>query len=94
MIFVTVMILITLFSKKMTMFKKVINYFTFSVLYFLFMAFISLGAYYGVDLADVSVLYQNDKILSFVQISNFILLIWLIYTGFYHLYKHFKDKYD
>ena len=93
-VFVTVMILITLFSKKLTMFKKVINYLFFSTLYFLFMSFIALGAYHGVDLVDTSVLYQNDTILSIVQISNFLLLIWLIYTGFYHLYKHFKKKYD
>lgn len=93
-IFVTVMILITLFSKKLTMFKKVINYLFFSMLYFLFMAFIALGASNGVDLAETSVLYQNDTILSIVQISNFILLIWLIFTGFYHLNKYFKKKYD
>ena len=92
--FVTVMILITLFSKKMTQFKKVVNYFFFSTLYFLFMAFIAVGAYYEVDLADTSVLYKNDTVLSFVQVSNFILLIWLLYTGFYHLYKFFKKKYD
>ena len=93
-VFVTVMILITLFSKKLTMFKKVINYLFFSTLYFLFMSFIALGAYHGVDLVDTSVLYQNDTILSIVQISNFLLLVWLIYTGFYHLYKHLKKKYD
>lgn len=93
-VFVTIMILVTLFSKKMTMFKKIFNYFFFSTLYFLFMSFIALGAYHGVDLVDTSVLYQNDTILSIVQISNFILLIWLIYTGFYNLHKYFKNKYD
>ena len=93
-LFVTVMILITLFSKKMTTFKKVINYLFFSTLYFLFMSFIALGAHYGVDLVETTVLYQNDVILSIVQISNFLLLIWLIFTGFYHLNRHFKNKYD
>lgn len=92
--FGTVMILYTLFSKKLTMFKKVINYAFFSTLYFFFMSFIALAAYDSVDLVDVSVLYQNETILSLVQISNFILLIWLIFTGFYHLYKYFKKKYD
>ena len=93
-VFVTVMILITLFSKKLTMFKKVINYLFFSILYFLFMSFIALGAYHGIDLIDTTILYQNNTILSIVQISNFLLLIWLVYTGFYQLYKHFKNKYD
>jgi len=93
-IFVTVMILITLFSRKLTMFKKVINYLVFSILYFLFMSFIAIGAYNGIDLAEITLLYQNDTVLSIVQISNLLLLIWLIYTGFYHLFKHFKNKYD
>lgn len=93
-IFVTIMILITLFSKRMTMFKKIVNYFVFSTLYFLFMSFIALGAYYGIDLVDTTLLYQNNTILSIVQISNFLLLMWLIYTGFYHLFKYFKKKYD
>lgn len=93
-IFVTVMILYTLFSKKMTQFKKVVNYLFFSILYFLFMSFIALSAYDGVDLVDTAKLYQNDTILSFVQISNFLLLVWLLYTGFYHLYKYLKKRFD
>lgn len=93
-IFVTILILYTLFSKKMTQFKKIINYLFFSVLYFFFMSFIALAAYDSVDLVDVTVLYQNETVLSLVQISNFILLVWLIFTGFYHLYKFFRKKYD
>ena len=93
-LFVSIMILWTLFSKKLTQFKKIFNYFFFSVLYFFFMSFISLAAYDGVDLLDISVLYQNNTILSFVQVSNLILLIWLFFTGFYWLYKYFKKKFD
>jgi hypothetical protein len=58
------------------------------------MAFVALAAYDSVDLVEVSVLYQNETILSLVQISNLILLVWLLFTGFYHLYKYFKKKYD
>ena len=94
MAFVTVMILWTLFSKKMTYFKKVLNYSFFSILYFFFMSFIALAAYDGVDLVDITKLYQNNTILCLVQISNFILLIWLLVTGFYWLYKYFKNEYD
>lgn len=93
-VFVTIMILYTLFSKKLTNFKKIINYFVFSILYFLFMSFIALSAYDGVDLVDITKLYRNDTILCIVQISNFLLLIWLLYTGFYHLYKYWKKRYD
>ena len=93
-IFVTVMILYTLFSKKLTKFKKIFNYTFFSILYFFFMSFIALAAYDSVDLVEVSVLYQNETILSLVQISNLILLIWLLFTGFYHLFIFFKERYD
>ena len=93
-LFITIIILYTLFSKKMTTFKKVFNYLLFSIIYFLFMSFISLGAYDGVDLLNTPLLYENDTILSLVQISNLILVIWIIYTGFYYLYRHFKKKYD
>jgi len=93
-IFVTFLILFTLFSKKMTKFKKIINYSFFSILYFFFMSFIALAAYDAVDLVDITTLYKNEVILSLVQVSNFILVIWLLFTIFYHLYKYFKVKYD
>lgn len=92
-VFVTGMILWTLFSKKMTLFKKIFNYFFFSILYFLFMSFVALAAYDGVDLIDTAKLYQNNTVLCFVQISNLLLLLWIIYTFFYHLFLLFKKKY-
>ena len=93
-IFVTVMILWTLFSKKISKLKKIINYLFFSILYYFFMSFIALAAYDNVDLVNTSVLYQNDTILSLVQMSNFLLVVWLVFTGFYWLYKYFQKKYD
>lgn len=93
-LFISIMIIYTLFSKKLTMFKKVVNYFFFSILYFFFMSFIALATYDGVDLLDISKLYQNDIILSFVQVSNFILVIWILFTAFYWLYKYFRRNYD
>ena len=93
-LFVTVMILWTLFSKKISQFKKVVNYLFFSILYFFFMSFIALATYDAVDLVDTSKLYQNETILCFVQISNFILLIWFLFTGFYWLYFYLKKRFD
>lgn len=93
-VFVTIMILYNLFSKKLSFFKKVFNYLFFSLMYFLFTSFISLATYDGVDFLDVTKVYQNDTILSFVQISNLLLVIWTIFTGFYHLYLFYKKKYD
>lgn len=93
-VFVTVMILYTLFSRKLSIFKKIFNYSFFSILYFFFMSFIALASADGVDLMDITKLYENEVILSLVQISNFILLIWGIYTCFYHLYLYLKKNYD
>jgi hypothetical protein len=76
------------------MFKKIVNYSFFSTLYFFFMAFIALAAYDSVDLVEVAILYQNETILSLVQISNLILLVWALFTGFYHLYVYFKKRYN
>ena len=94
MLFVTIMILTTLFSKRLNSFKKIVNYSFFSLLYFFFMAFITLCAYDNVDMIDTAVLYQNNVILSIVQISNFILLLWILFTCFYNLFQYFKKKYD
>ena len=88
------MILYTLFSKKITDFKKIINYLFFSIVYFFFMSFMALSAYDGVDLMDITNLYKNDTILSLVQMSNFLLVTWLLFTGFYYLYKYFKKRFD
>lgn len=94
MVFVTIMILVTLFSNKMTTFKKIFNYFNFSVMFFFFISFMSIVAYQNVDFTDFLVLYQNDVILSIIQISNFILFFWIIFTAFYYLYKMFKRKFE
>lgn len=94
MLFVTIMILYTLFSKKLSIFKKKVNYFFFSILYFFFMSFIALAAYDNVDLLDITKLYENDTILSFVQISNLLLVLWILFTAFYWLFRYLKKKYD
>ena len=93
-LFISIMIIWTLFTKKLTIFKKAVNYLFFSILYFFFMSFVALATYDGVDLLDITRLYQNDAILSFVQISNFILVIWILFTAFYWLYKYFRKKFD
>ncbi len=93
-LFVTVLMLYTIFSKKLTVVKKVINYFLFSFLYLLFMLFIILASYANVDLINVVDLYKNETILSIVQVSNLLLVCWLIFTFFYRLLLYFKTKYD
>ena len=58
------------------------------------MIIIALATYDGVDLLDTPTLYENDLILSLVQLSNFILVIWIIFTGFYWFYKYLKKRFD
>ena len=93
-LFVTIVMLKTVFSEKMTSFKKGVNYFFFSILYFLFMSFMALASYDGIDLINVVDLYKNEVILAIVQISNLLLVVWLIFTMFYELFKYFQKKYD
>ena len=94
MLFVSIMIVYTIFSKKITTFKKVFNYICFSLIYLLFLLFVTLSASNEIELNSMKELYTNNTILSLVQISNLILLIWIIFTLFYKLYCYFKKKYD
>lgn len=94
MVFVSCMILVTLFSNKLSSFKKIFNYCTFSLMFFFFISFMSIVAYQNVDFSDFVVLYQNDVILAIIQISNFILVFWFIFNLFYYLNKYFKKKFE
>ncbi len=93
-VLVTIFIVITITSNKLTKFKKIINYLCFGMLYFLFFSFISIASYTKVDLADKVQLYTNDLILAIVQISNLVFVCWIIYTVFWYLFRYFKKKYD
>ena len=94
MLFVSIMIVYTIYNKKITIFKKIFNYVCFSTIYFLFLLFVTLSASNEIELNSMKQLYTNNTIVSLVQISNLILLIWLLFTFFYKLYNYFKKKYD
>lgn len=93
-LFVSCMLIYTIFSKKLTKFKRVFNYSIFSFIYLLFMLFITLSASNGINLGNMKELYLNDTILSLIQMSNFLLFFWIIYTLFYKLYIYYKKKFD
>ena len=80
MVFVNIDIIITIFSKKMPNLKKVVNSFVLSILYFFFMAVVSLALSNKLDLSSTVSLYTNDTILSFIQVSNLIFFFWCEYT--------------
>lgn len=94
MVFITTIMVYTLFSKKLSNFKRVINYLVFSLIYFLFMSFIAITAYSDINLESTISLYTNDYVIAIVQASNLLLVIWAVFTLFYRLYLYFKKKYD
>lgn len=93
-IFVTGLMIYTIFNKKMKKIKKIVNYAYFSALYFFFMSFIVLSVYSGVDIYDTVALYKNEIILALVQVSNLLFLVWILFTLFYELYQFYKRKFD
>ncbi|MBQ8132212.1 MAG: hypothetical protein IJ193_06955 [Bacilli bacterium] len=93
-VIVTGIMIYTLFSKKLTNFKRIFNYLLFSIIYFLFTSFVALASFYKLDLGSSVSLYSNDNILVVVQASNFLLIFWIIYTFFYRLYNFYKERFD
>lgn len=94
MFFVVILLLFTIITKKMSKFKKIFNYIIFITMIFLYILFVILAVNNSIDLSDKVSLYKIDTILSVVQVSNFVLLIWFVVTCFYYLYLYFKKKYD
>lgn len=93
-LFVTVAIIITILSKKMTRPKKIVNSVVFSILYFCFMAVVSLAVTKSLNLSSTVSLYTNDTVLSFIQISNLLFFFWVEYTLLYYFYKFLEKKID
>jgi hypothetical protein len=83
----------TLFS-DISIIKKIINYIFTSIIYFLFFLFIVRVTMNGIVLMDLSNVYNDEVILSIVQISNLLFVIWIIVTVFYKLYNFYKKKFD
>lgn len=92
-ILVVTILMITVFSKKIADFKKIFNYVVFTLFNLLFFLFISVISYNKIDLASTIDLYSNNSILSLVQVSNVLFVMWFLFTFFYNLYKYFK-RYD
>ena len=82
------------FSKTMPALKKVLDSIFFVIIYFLFFIFIIVVYNNKLDLTDKVSLYTNDLVLSIVQLSNFVFVIWLVVIFFYKLYCFFSKNYD
>lgn len=93
-LFMVVVCIYTMFARKLKVFKKIFNYCCSVVVFLLFSMFVVLVVQNGLDMADTVSLYQNMQILSIVQVSNLILLLWIFVTFFYYLYLFFIKKFD
>lgn len=93
-IFAAVLVIVSVFSKKMSIIMRRVFAGFFSFIYLLFFNFILVSASAKLDLADKVSLYQNDAVLSIVQISNLVFVVWLLVILFYKLFLFFKKKYD
>ena len=91
---VTGMFIYTVLSLKLPKIKKIINYISFSLIYLNFIGLASFLIDEGIELTVDSTVYQYDLVTSFVNVSNLILLIWILITFFYYLYNYFKKKFD
>lgn len=94
MLFVIIVLLYTIISSKLSLFKKVFNFIFMLLTIFLYLIFMSLVLSNSIDLLDKTTLYSNDIILATIQVSNFILFFWIVYTIFYYLFKYYKNKFD
>lgn len=90
----TGILIYTLINERMYVVKRIINYVFLSIYFTLFIGVMSYIISNKVELTLDYSIYKDDVILSFIQISNFIFLLFLIITLFYKLYQYFKRKFD
>jgi len=93
-IFSSFILFYSIFSNKLSVFKKVFNYIVFNFMFFFSTSFVAVVTYNKLDVSIVEELYKNDLVLSIVQISNLLLFGWFILTLFYWLFIFFKNKFD
>lgn len=94
MLVVTIAIVVTILSNKMSRSKKIINSVVLSIMYLCFMCVASIAITNKLDLSVMAQLYQNETLLSFIQISNLLFSFWLEYTLLYYFYKFLEYKLD
>ncbi len=93
-IIVVFVLIYTLFCEKMSVVKRVVNYIFLCIYFTLFLGLMSFIISKKMELTLDYSIYQSDVVLSFVQVSNFIFLLWFLLTCFYRMYLYFQKKYD
>lgn len=94
MIIVTIAIIITILSNKMHKSKKIVNSIVLSIMYLCFMCVTAIAVTNKLDLSVAANLYNNDTLLSFIQVSDLIFFFWSEYTILYYFYRFLEYKLD
>lgn len=94
MILTTIALIVTILSNKMSKPKRIINSIVLSLMYLCFMCVAAIAISNNLDLSVTKDLYQNDTLLSFIQVSNMIFFFWIEYTVLYYFYKFLEYKLD
>lgn len=94
MILTTIALIVTILSNKMSKPKRIINSIVLSLMYLCFMCVAAIAISNNLDLSVTKGLYQNDTLLSFIQVSNMIFFFWTEYTVLYYFYKFLEYKLD
>ena len=93
-IFTTIYLIYSVYTEKMSMKKKIFNYIVSFILFVFFVGLFSYIISNGIELSVDYSIYKDKYILSFIQISNLIFLLWIIILMILKLYNYFKKKYD
>lgn len=93
-IFTTIYLIKNVYSEKYSMKFKIFNYVFSFLLFTLFVGLFSYVISNNIGLSIDYSIYKDKYILSFIQISNLIFVLWLFILGTIKLYNYFKKKYD
>lgn len=93
-IFTTVILIFTMYTKKIEYKKKVFNIVTIGLILTNFLALISHTISEGIKLTLSVKIYKDTLILSCIEVSNLLLCIYIIVTIVYYLYRYLKKTYD
>jgi len=93
-VFITLIFIFTILNGKMRRVKRIVNYSFFSIIYLLFLGFFSNVINNKIELLLDRSIYIDDLSLAFIQMSNLIVFIWVVFTLFYYLYYYLKRKFD
>ncbi len=94
MIVTTIYLIYSVYTEKMSRRKKIYNYIMSFIMFIFFVGLFSYTISNHIGLSTDYSIYKNKYILSFVQLSNLIFVLWMFSLLVMKLYNYFKKKYD